>query len=262
MTGLTLGIFHGRWLARCVRPDRPRLPDVLTSLSLWFVPVGLIGAHALHVVSDWPEYARDPWRVLILWKGLAFLGGFTLALLFALLYLHHQRELCWPTMNILASMITLAHAFGRIGCFLAGCCHGRPTSSSMGIALRSALVDAQLRGVPLHPTQLYEASALLIMVGVLTYLTLRAPRSPWPSITYLAGYGTIRWVVELFRGDPDRGHLPGTSMSTSQLIATLLLLSALVLTVQHEGRRRTEGRDTIRSLGLRRHRPHRSNRLP
>ncbi len=99
------------------------------------------------------------------------------------------------------------HAFGRFGCFLAGCCWGRPTSLPWGLAFTDARsqVPAELLGVPLHPVQLYEVGAILLLCALL-YRILRATEEGRvaPGLVlagHFGGYGVLRFLLEYLRDD-------------------------------------------------------------
>ena len=91
-------------------------------------------------------------------------------------------------------------------------------------------VAKELKGQPLHPVQLYEAASLFALAGLLTWLILkRKTRDGTVAILYLTGYALIRFFMELFRGDDDRGTVLGGNLSTSQGIAILLFAVGLGL---------------------------------
>ena len=100
------------------------------------------------------------------------------------------------------------HAFGRVGCFLAGCCYGRPSALPWAVTFTDprALVDAPYRGVPLHPAQLYEAAGDLLIAALLYRSVLpsvEAGRRPKGTVAlvYLLSYSVLRFMTEYFRGD-------------------------------------------------------------
>lgn len=95
------------------------------------------------------------------------------------------------------------HAFGRLGCLLAGCCHGRPTNLPWGIVFRDPAsgVPPQWLGVPLHPTQLLEAAGDALIAVVLSRVFEREERPGLAAAAYFASYGALRFFVEFLRGD-------------------------------------------------------------
>ena len=113
----------------------------------------------------------------------------------------------WKTMDACIPGLVLAHLFGRLGCLSAGCCYGKPTDKPWGIRLYSDLVDEHLRGIPLHPTQLYEAGALGILFLGLLWIFHHRKFDGQVALTYFLAYPIIRSIVEIFRGDLIRGFV-------------------------------------------------------
>lgn len=120
---------------------------------------------------------------------------------------------------IAPSAITLAHAIGRLGCFLAGCCYGKETNSIWGIYFPNI-------GLKVFPTQLYEMGFLLILSAILLFLTYKFDFK-YTFVIYLISYSIFRFLIEFLRGD-DRGFsLFG--LSPSQIISILLLILSIPL---------------------------------
>jgi phosphatidylglycerol:prolipoprotein diacylglycerol transferase len=160
--------------------------------------------------------------------GWSFFGGPLLVVPFLVYYTRKRKLPIWLTLDLMAIGSALAHTFGRLGCFGAGCCHGKPTESLFGVKFYSPLVDQALRGIPLHPTQLYEAvSVFILFLGLLWVLRNRKFEGQ-VALTYLIAYPVIRSIIEEFRGDSDRGTVLGGTLSTSQGISILVFAGALV----------------------------------
>ncbi len=98
-------------------------------------------------------------------------------------------------------MIPAWHVPGRLGCFLAGCCHGRPTDVPWAVVFTdpAAMVPRRLLGVPLHPTQLYEAAAEGLIALALYPLLAKKPGTV--TAAYFMAYGVLRFILEYYRGD-------------------------------------------------------------
>ena len=131
----------------------------------------------------------------------------------------------WTVTDVFAPGIALGHIVGRLGCLMAGCCFGRPTSVPWAITFRdpAALANAGTTlGVPLHPTQLYEAAAEALILALLLVFEHKARPFPGRTFwTYMLLYGISRFVIEFYRGDP-RGLVFGV-LSTSQFISMVLV---------------------------------------
>ena len=137
----------------------------------------------------------------------------------------------WKTADIMIPGLVIAHMFGRFGCLSAGCCYGKPTGSSWGVRLYSDLVDPNLRGVPLHPTQLYEAGSLFVLFLFLMRLHKKKSFDGQVVLTYFMAYPIIRSIIEIFRGDLIRGFVIDGVLSTSQFISILVFLAALAVLI-------------------------------
>jgi phosphatidylglycerol:prolipoprotein diacylglycerol transferase len=138
-------------------------------------------------------------------------------------YIAKHRMPFWTTCDVFAPGIALGHVTGRLGCLAAGCCYGRPTDVPWAITFTNPLAAANVGtplGVPLHPTQLYEAGIELVILIALLATERRgkqfAGRTFW---AYIFLYAVSRYVIELYRGDP-RGEVLG--FSTSQFISLIL----------------------------------------
>jgi phosphatidylglycerol---prolipoprotein diacylglyceryl transferase len=181
--------------------------------------------------------------------GFAFQGGLLLSALAVLLYTRRHRMGFLRVADLLAPLGALGHAFGRLGCFLAGCCYGRPTSSPLGVPFpRGSLAHLEfleagrLAGPlaaatpPLHPTQLYEAGLLVLLYFL---LLAEGPRKRFHGqllVDYLLLGSAARFGIEFLRGDPDRGIGFLGPLSLPQVIALLVALAAAALRV-HLSRR-------------------------
>jgi len=203
-------------------------------LGIYIIVAALVGAKLLLLVVDFDHYRANPADMLSLARsGGVFYGGLILAVSVAFWYIARHKMPFWTTCDVFAPGIALGHVTGRLGCFAAGCCYGKPTDVAWGVIFTDPLAAANVGtplGIPLHPTQLYEAGAeLLILVFLLA--TERRGR-PFPGRTfwlYMFLYAVSRYVIEIYRGDP-RGVVPYLDISTSQFISLILgPLSLLML---------------------------------
>lgn len=128
-----------------------------------------------------------------------------------------QNSLIYDIAPIAPACISIAHAFGRVGCFMAGCCYGKETSSWLGIKFPN-LVN------PVYPTQLFEALFLLILGAILLYLALKK-RWIYTLSLYLLSYGLFRFLLEFVRGDNRGGNL--LNLSPSQFISIIAVVASI-----------------------------------
>lgn len=164
------------------------------------------------------NYIEDPSHGFHLGEGITFIGGLIggAACFLAVFYILRGKLpfTLSQLLEIVPCCITVAHGFGRVGCFFAGCCYGRPTDSFLGVKF------PQLPE-PVHPTQLYEAAFLFALFGVLSYLLL-SKKSKYNFEIYLIAYGIFRFLIEFLRDDA-RGKLIGI-VSPSQFWSILMIL--------------------------------------
>lgn len=195
--------------------------------TFWLLLVGFIGARILFIITKWSDFAADPMDMFRVWEGgLVFLGGPILCVPFAIWYMKRYQLPIWKTIDVLIPGLTINHMFGRFGCLAAGCCYGKPTGGNWGIRLYSDLVDRDLQGIPLHPTQLYEASALFILFLGLLWVFKKKSFDGQVALTYFMAYPIIRSIIEVFRGDLIRGFVIDGILSTSQFLSILIFIGA------------------------------------
>jgi len=168
--------------------------DIISGVCFVAVIFGLIGARAFYVLNNLQFFMSYPLEILMLQHGgLSWFGGMFLAILAAICYLKIKKFSVYRTLDLLAPFVVLAQAIGRIGCFLNGCCYGRP--SRFGI-----YVDAG--HVALIPTQIYSTLMLLLIFVFLRFIQERpAQKAGTVFFLYILLYSVKRFFIEFFRGD-------------------------------------------------------------
>lgn len=166
---------------------------------------GVIGARIFYVVQFFDHYRDNLWSIFRIDQGgLVFYGGFLLALPTLWLFCRIRRLDFVRMLDLCAPALALGHAFGRVGCFLNGCCYGAPSGGWPGVVYPVASIPGRhYPGEALHPVQLYETAINLILCFLLSRLLRRYGRGVVAS-TYLIGYGLMRFLDELLRGDNPR----------------------------------------------------------
>lgn len=212
--------------------------QLLNVISLAAI-VGIVGGHILYVLAE-PELSL--WDILLPWRGLAILGSVIGVFAFLLIYLPLAKIPMLPFMDLCAIHAPLLQAFGRIGCFLAGCCYGIPTNLPWAIVYTNPATYAPLC-IALHPSQLYSA-ALLFGVFLLMYFVLQYKfKQPGQLVCwYFILIGLERFVSDFFRAEHQETALvtlgalhfgtwySGTmSLSLYQLIALAMVSSASIV---------------------------------
>src|SRR5262245_49381935 len=200
-------------------------------LGIYIIISALLGAKLLLVVTDFRTFVNDPSELISLARsGGVFYGGLILAVSVALWYIRKIGLPLWTTCDVFAPGIALGHVVGRFGCFFAGCCWGKPTDVPWAITFTNPYAAANVGtplNVPLHPTQLYEAGAEALILGLLLFTERRGRAYPGRTFwLYMLLYAISRFIIEMFRGDP-RGSI--MMFSTSQFISVVLAPLAVVM---------------------------------
>ncbi|MCS6817375.1 MAG: prolipoprotein diacylglyceryl transferase [Blastocatellia bacterium] len=190
---------------------------------------GLIGARVLMIITEWNLH-EDKWRLIfsfdLLRSGGVYLGGFLGGLAVALWLARRYQLPWWRTADAFAPSVALGLGIGRLGCFSAGCCWGKPTSAWWGVEFPEVahhFVGTPI-GVRLHPTQLYEATAAFALFLFLLWLRRRRAFPGQLILAYMFLYGAVRLIIEFWRDDW-RGWVG--SLSTSQFLSVGLMATAL-----------------------------------
>ena len=195
---------------------------------------GIIGARIFYVCRFFEHFRNDPWLILRLDRGgLVFFGGF-LAIPALWLYCRYWKLDFIRILDLAGPALAIGHAFGRVGCFLNGCCFGSPSGRFPGIAYPVGSEPYHWHGAaPLHPVQLYEAGLNVLLFLFLFWLLRRSRRGVAMS-AYFIGYGVIRFADEFLRGDPlTRWH----GLTQSQLIGLFLIPAGVLLLVWFQRRK-------------------------
>jgi phosphatidylglycerol:prolipoprotein diacylglycerol transferase len=201
-------------------------------LCFYIVVSALVGSRLLYVILDFRPFLENPLKLFALWEGgLDFQGGLFLALAVAFWYMR-RHQLPWRSaLDALGLGIPVGQFFGRLGCFMAGCCYGTPSSLPWAVTFTAPNTLCPLRE-PLHPAQLYEAFLDLGVFGLLNMLKTRKRYEGQLILTYFFLAGLVRFVVEFFRSPTDyRGPVIFWSMPLTQIIAlgAVLVSGALLL---------------------------------
>jgi phosphatidylglycerol:prolipoprotein diacylglycerol transferase len=233
--GMLLALFVASRLAGRDGLPRERIYD----LGLWTLIGGLLGSKILMLFTE-PDV--QVFTLDFLRSGGVYYGGFLGGFLALVLLIRHYKLPFWKVADAFAPGVAIGQAFGRQGCFAAGCCWGKATTLPWGVHFGEA--GHEYTGVPiygphgddlyLHPTQLYESFFMLLVFGFLVYLHRKKKFDGQVLIAYGIIYATFRFLIEFVRDDP-RGDLFGittmTGLSTSQIISLLVAIGAVVFMV-------------------------------
>lgn len=218
---IAIGCWAAIMAARKLAPSAGINAEDFTDLGIVAILGGLAGSYINYIISyDWSRFAANPAGILRFWEGgLVFLGGLIGGIIFAVVFAHRKKMPLWEVADIAAISVPLAYGFGRIGCFLAGCCSGVPTDLPWGITFPNHYVAV-------HPTQLY-SSALGFALAAFAYLFRKKRTFAGQSfVFYLALYSIGRGLIEILRKNP---HVLGTPLSVAQFTGLIVLAAAAVL---------------------------------
>lgn len=204
----------------------------LVGSAVYTLIMAFIGAKLLFLIVSWNDVSMimslDQVPLIdrleaIMAGGFVFYGGFIGGFLGLMIYCLQFKMRPFDFLDIYATVLPLGHAFGRVGCFLAGCCYGVEYDGIFSIAYTWETDGMTPHGVPLFPVQLFEAGCL-VLIFVMTMLLLFKTKEKYhlPVFGYLAAYCVVRFVLEFFRGDKARGSV--LFLSTSQLISVIIAL--------------------------------------
>lgn len=194
----------------------------------WIMVAGFTGARLMYVLYYPEYYLADPWRILLDRGGLVWYGGLISAVMASLVFVRVKRLSLPKFGDILITPVALGLAIGRVGCFLTGCCYGKPTDAVWGVQFPHG---HETFPAHVHPTQLYETFALLILLGLMQWVYKHSKVSGATMCLFFVGYGVIRFIIEHFRGDGIYwvGHLLTASqtMSLAGIIGGVLVYAVL-----------------------------------
>lgn len=197
--------------------------EAIIDIALIGIVTGFLGAKLLFVIVELEDFLKNPMSVLGS-EGFVVYGGVIAGVLSGIIYCRVKKLEFFKYFDLAAPSIALAQGFGRIGCFLAGCCYGRETDSWCGVVFPAG--GQAPVGVKLIPTQLFSSAGDFAIVLVLILYHKKAKRTGDVGALYMLLYGIGRFIIEFFRSD-DRGAIG--VLSTSQAISIVIVIGALLL---------------------------------
>jgi phosphatidylglycerol---prolipoprotein diacylglyceryl transferase len=225
---IALAFLVGLWTA-ARRARRENIPsERIGDVVLWLMIGGILGARIVYVATYWKdEFAGQPLSEIFMIQhgGLVYYGGFIGATIAGIIHIRWKKLPLWKTADVLAPSIALGNVFGRIGCLLNGCCYGRPTDLPWAIHFPS---NHPTGGLPVHPTEIYDALNNFILYLLLALLFRRKKFDGEVFATCLIGYAVTRVIMEYFRGDypPDQIHF---GLTPGELISIPIFITGIVL---------------------------------
>ena len=196
--------------------------DHIYGMTFSAVILGFLAARILFIITEWENFLQNPMRYLT-GAGFVVYGGIMGGALAIYGFCKMKKIDMLSYLDLMIPSVALAQGFGRVGCFLAGCCYGRETDSWLGVVFRDS--DFAPNGVKVLPTQLFMAGGDLLLMAVLLWYAAKRPMRGRTSMLYLILYSIGRFAIEFLRND-DRGTVG--ALSTSQFIAIFTLMAGFL----------------------------------
>jgi len=234
---IVVAFISATWLA-CWRARREKLdPEVILDMAFWVVFSGMVGARLFYCYEYWGYEIKTFWDVVQYWKGgIVFYGGVVGGSIAFLVYRWYRRFPLRPYMDVVAPSIAIGILFGRLGCFLNGCCYGDTCQLPWAVSfpsrspawwhhaiLKMIPLDA-VSSLPVHPTQLYAAIDGLVLLLLLSAYYPWRRRDGEVMGLLMVTYPITRFMVEFLRND-EGAFFAG--LTISQNISVALLATGL-----------------------------------
>lgn len=205
---IAIGFLAAVWLATRRAGRAGFDPDLVPSLSFWIMIGAFAMARALYVILNWREYAAHPIEIIrIDHGGIVYYGGLIGGTLATIVYAKVRRMDFFQLADLMMPSLALAHGFGRLGCFMNGCCYGKACTLPWGVEFPASTVAGWGLGAPVgavHPTQLYEAAFLFYLCVSLMFIDRTKKFNGQTFASYGLLYSLFRFIVEFWRGDVPR----------------------------------------------------------
>jgi len=203
--------------------------DQISTLILLCGLSVFIGGKLFFYLENPAMYLKNPAKMLDnIGDGFVFYGSFLLTILVLYFWFKYQKLSFWSMMDEVGIAGAFVHAFGKIGCYLAGCCYGLVCNKNIGIVFTDPNCRARPLNMPLFPVQLWDAAIVFTAIALMYWKRKNKDFGGQLFFIYAIFYGIGRVVTEEFRGDVSRGFLFNGSLSHSQFIGILVILSSLL----------------------------------
>jgi len=216
-------------------------PQQVMDMGFIMILSAIIGSRLGYALINLGYYRDHPLDIFKVWQGgLVFSGGLIVVVLVMSWYIKRHHLSFWKMGDLWAPAVAIGQSFGRIGCFMAGCCYGKPTDLPWGVIFKHPQSLARPLDIPLHPTQLYASLSGLIIFFILMVVHTKKRFHGQVFLWFLILHSTSRLLIERFRGD-DRGMIPGSDMSVTQLITLLILIASVIMLFFMKSKKEKEG---------------------
>ncbi|MBC8199538.1 MAG: prolipoprotein diacylglyceryl transferase [Desulfobacterales bacterium] len=227
---IAMGFIAGILLAKREAKRLGEDPERIMDLSFYLLIAAIVGSRLFYIFINPEIFVSDILESFRIWNGgLVFYGGFIAALIVGLIYLKIKKMPLWRTMDIAAPSLALGQFFGRLGCFSAGCCYGKACDLPWAVTFTNPDTLAPI-GIPIHPTQLYQALGNLSIFAFLWFFRTRKKFDGHLFWMYVMLYAIIRSFIEIFRGD-FRGEPIFGVLSVAQAIGIIMVPAAVIMMI-------------------------------
>ncbi len=225
---IAIGILAAYWNTERLAKKAGLDPEPVFNILIIGVGFGILGAKLLFYITILDQIIANPKLIATyLTEGFVVYGGIIFGIVAALLYCKKKGLSFFHYLDCAAPSIALAQGFGRIGCFLAGCCYGTPMDCPISITFTDSAYAPN--HIPLFPSQLVSSAFDFVHFFVLCALFKRNKQPGKIGAFYLVFYSIGRFIIEFFRGDLERGNV-GT-LSTSQFISVFVAIVGIAMVV-------------------------------
>lgn len=220
---IAIGVIAALYIAEYRAPKNGMDKEVIFGLTMYCVFTGILGAKILYCITNWKDFIKAPLDYLGS-SGLVVYGGIIGGVLCAIVYCRFKKLKFWDCFDIALPSVAVAQAFGRLGCFMAGCCYGKETKAWYGIAFAHSEYCDNLKRIP---TQLISSAGMFMIAFFLFWYAYHAKKAGQVGAAYMILYSIGRFCVEFLRGDLERGQV-GT-VSTSQFISFFIVVAGVAI---------------------------------
>ena len=223
---IALGVLAALILGMRRAPKYGLDSDMIFNLTFLCVIGGFLGAKLLFIITELPSLLKSEHLIQDISNGFVVYGGIIGGIFVAWLYCRHKKANFLKYFDLAMPSVALAQGFGRIGCFLAGCCYGRETDSAIGMVFADSPFAPN--DVAVIPTQLISSIGDFAIAIILILIARKRPKDGITGSWYLLLYGIGRFLVEFLRDDP-RGSVD--IFSTSQFISIFIVAAGVILQI-------------------------------
>lgn len=202
--------------------------DKVSEMFLWCIVGVFVGGKVFFFFEKPGFYLKNPSEFFSdFGSGFVFYGSFLFTVPILIWWFRKEKLPVWDMFDLIGIGGAMVHAVGKLGCFMAGCCHGKVCHSGWGVVFNNPNTHAEPVGVPLYPVQLWDSVIILTAIIIMFWLRKRKAFAGQLFLVYGLVYAAGRFATENFRGDEERGYLFGGALSHSQFIALIVFATCL-----------------------------------